>query len=97
MLAARSSARSSSSSGWPVCAASIKASATTVALVYGNNGRSAGDRYGSASDTYGSGGAGSWFPYGTTSPGVFHALTPYRGPKRILPETHPLGISPDFA
>ena len=48
--------------------------ATTVALVYGNNGRSAGDRYGGAADTYGSGGAGNWFPYGMTSPGAFHAL-----------------------
>jgi acetyl-CoA acetyltransferase len=48
--------------------------ASTVALVYGNNGRSAGDRYGGASDTYGSGGAGNWFPYGMTSPGAFHAL-----------------------
>ena len=48
--------------------------ATTVALVYGNNGRSAGDRYGGAGDTYGSGGAGNWFPYGMTSPGAFHAL-----------------------
>jgi acetyl-CoA acetyltransferase len=48
--------------------------ATTVALVYGNNGRSAGDRYGGANDTYGSGGAGNWFPYGMTSPGAFHAL-----------------------
>ena len=48
--------------------------ADTVALVYGNNGRSAGDRYGGAGDTYGSGGAGNWFPYGMTSPGAFHAL-----------------------
>jgi acetyl-CoA acetyltransferase len=48
--------------------------ATTVALVYGNNGRSAGDAYGGASDAYGSGGAGLWFPYGMTSPGAFHAL-----------------------
>jgi acetyl-CoA acetyltransferase len=42
--------------------------------VYGNNGRSGGDRYGGASDAYGSGGAGLWFPYGMTSPGAFHAL-----------------------
>ena len=48
--------------------------ANTVALVYGNNGRSAGDRYGGAGDTYGSGGTGNWFPYGMTSPGAFHAL-----------------------
>jgi acetyl-CoA acetyltransferase len=48
--------------------------ATTVALVYGNNGRSGGDRYGGAGDTYGSGGGGQWFPYGMTSPGAFHAL-----------------------
>jgi len=48
--------------------------ADTVALVYGNNGRSGGDRYGGAGDTYGSGGGGQWFPYGMTSPGAFHAL-----------------------
>jgi acetyl-CoA acetyltransferase len=48
--------------------------AHTVALVYGNNGRSGGDRYGGAGDTYGSGGGGQWFPYGMTSPGAFHAL-----------------------
>ncbi len=48
--------------------------ASTVALVYGNNGRSGGDRYGGAGDTYGSGGGGTWFPYGMTSPGAFHAL-----------------------
>jgi acetyl-CoA acetyltransferase len=48
--------------------------ARTVALVYGNDGRSAGDRYGGAGDTYGSGGGGLWFPYGMTSPGAFHAL-----------------------
>ena len=46
----------------------------TVALVYGNNGRSAGDAYGGADDSYGSGGGGLWFPYGMTSPGAFHAL-----------------------
>lgn len=48
--------------------------ADVVALVYGNNGRSAGARYGGESDSYGSGGAGLWFPYGMTSPGAFHAL-----------------------
>jgi acetyl-CoA acetyltransferase len=52
--------------------------ATTVALVYGNNGRSAGDRYGGATDLYGSGGAGFWFPWGMTSPGAFHALMAQR-------------------
>jgi len=52
--------------------------ATTVALVYGNNGRSAGDRYGGATDAYGSGGAGFWFPWGMTSPGAFHALMAQR-------------------
>lgn len=45
----------------------------TVALVYGNNGRSAGASYGGESDGYGSNG-GLWFPYGMTSPGAFHAL-----------------------
>jgi acetyl-CoA acetyltransferase len=48
--------------------------AKTVALVYGNNGKSEGQRYGGDTDSYGSGGAGFWFPYGMTSPGAFHAL-----------------------
>lgn len=48
--------------------------ATTIALVYGNDGRSAGARYGGAEDTYGSGGGGGWSAYGMTSPGAFHAL-----------------------
>lgn len=52
--------------------------AEVVALVYGNNGRSGGDRYGGESDAYGSGGAGLWFPYGMTSPGAFHALMAQR-------------------
>lgn len=46
----------------------------TVALVYGNNGKSAGDAYGGEKDSYGSGGGGLWFAYGMTSPGAFHAL-----------------------
>ena len=48
--------------------------ATTVALVYGNNGRSAGDKYGGETDRYGGGGIGPWFPYGMTSPGAAHAI-----------------------
>lgn len=48
--------------------------ADTVALVYGNNGRTAGDQYGGDTDRYGSGGAGQWFPWGMTSPGAVHAL-----------------------
>ena len=47
---------------------------TTIALVYGNNGRSGGDKYGGDTDRYGSGGAGLWFPYGMTSPGAVHAM-----------------------
>ncbi|MGE3144708.1 MAG: thiolase family protein [Pseudorhodoplanes sp.] len=48
--------------------------AHTVALVYGNNGKSSGDRYGGESDRYGGGGIGPWFPYGMTSPGAAHAV-----------------------
>lgn len=46
----------------------------TVALVYGNDGRTAGMKYGGEGDGYGSGGAGLWFPYGMTSPGAVHAM-----------------------
>ncbi|HWK68302.1 MAG TPA: thiolase family protein [Rhizobiaceae bacterium] len=48
--------------------------ATTIALVYGNNGRSAGATYGGEGDSYGGGGVGPWFPYGMTSPGAAHAV-----------------------
>ncbi len=41
-------------------------SATTIALVYGNNGRSAKMTYG--------GGPGIWAPWGFTSPGAIHAM-----------------------
>lgn len=40
--------------------------AKTIALVYGNNGRSAGAKYG--------GGEGPWTPWGMTSPGATHAM-----------------------
>lgn len=52
----------------------LSGQATTVALVYGNNGRSAGAAYGGEGDTYGGGGVGPWFPYGMTSPGAAHAV-----------------------
>jgi len=48
--------------------------ARTVALVYGNDGKSAGVKYGGVKDTYGSGGAAQWFPFGMTSPGAAHAM-----------------------
>jgi len=48
--------------------------AHTVALVYGNDGRSVGETYGGEADRYGGGGAGQWFPYGMTSPGAVHAM-----------------------
>ncbi len=48
--------------------------AHTVALVYGNDGRSVGTTYGGEADRYGGGGAGQWFPYGMTSPGAAHAM-----------------------
>lgn len=48
--------------------------ARTVALVYGNDGRSVGETYGGETDRYGGGGAGQWFPYGMTSPGAMHAM-----------------------
>ncbi len=48
--------------------------ATTVALVYGNDGRSAGATYGGTGDRYGGGEGGQWAPYGMTSPGAAHAI-----------------------
>jgi acetyl-CoA acetyltransferase len=46
----------------------------TVAVVYGNNGRTAGAKYGGADDRYGGSGGGLSFPYGMTSPGAVHAM-----------------------
>jgi acetyl-CoA acetyltransferase len=46
----------------------------TVAVVYGNDGRSAGARYGGKGDNYGTGADQLWFPYGMTSPGAVHSM-----------------------
>ncbi len=48
--------------------------ANVVALVYGNDGRSVGEKYGGENDRYGGGDGGLWFPYGMTSPGAAHAI-----------------------
>lgn len=48
--------------------------AKIVAVVYGNDGKSKGARYGGAEDRYGTGAEQLWFPYGMTSPGAVHAL-----------------------
>lgn len=46
----------------------------TVAVVYGNDGRSAGAKYGGKGDSYGTGADQMWFPYGMTSPGAVHSM-----------------------
>lgn len=46
----------------------------TVAVVYGNDGRSAGARYGGKGDNYGTGADQLWAPYGMTSPGAVHSM-----------------------
>ncbi|GAA4326731.1 thiolase family protein [Pigmentiphaga soli] len=48
--------------------------AETIALVYGNDGRSAGAKYGGAADRYDTAAEQMWFPYGMTSPGAVNAL-----------------------
>ncbi len=48
--------------------------AHTIAIVYGNDGRSAGARYGGAADRYDTAAEQMWFPYGMTSPGAVNAL-----------------------
>jgi acetyl-CoA acetyltransferase len=46
----------------------------TIAVVYGNDGKSAGAKYGGAADRYDSAAEQMWFPYGMTSPGAVNAL-----------------------
>ena len=52
----------------------MSGAADVVAVVYGNDGRSAGARYGGKEDRYATGAEQLWFPYGMTSPGAVHAL-----------------------
>jgi len=69
--------------------ASIVASgaARNVAIVYGNDGRSTGARYGGLADRYSGEGATHWFPYGMTSPGAAHAMM-------YAAHSHQYGTSP---
>jgi len=46
----------------------------TVAVVYGNDGRTAGAKYGGQADRYGTSAEQLWFPYGMSSPGAIHAM-----------------------
>jgi acetyl-CoA acetyltransferase len=52
----------------------LSGAARTVAIVYGNDGRSGGARYGGLEDRYGTDAQEFWFPYGMSSPGAVHAL-----------------------
>jgi acetyl-CoA acetyltransferase len=54
------------------CMAIAAGRARRIALVYGNDGKSAGMAYGGQGFSYGGGAA--WDPYGMTSPGAFHAV-----------------------
>ena len=48
--------------------------AKTIALFYGNDGKSGGSTYGGKSDRYDTAAEQLWFPYGMTSPGAVNAL-----------------------
>lgn len=61
-----SAGRFSSVSAMIAAQALLAGEANTIALVYGNNGRSMQAKYG--------GGAGRWAPWGFTSPGAAHAM-----------------------
>jgi acetyl-CoA acetyltransferase len=63
----------------------------TVALVYGNDGRTAGAKYGGRGDNYGTGAEQLWFPYGMTSPGAVHAMSFQRHAARYGTTSEQLG------
>ena len=48
--------------------------AKTIALFYGNDGKSGGAKYGGKNDRYDTAAEQLWFPYGMTSPGAVNAL-----------------------
>jgi acetyl-CoA acetyltransferase len=48
--------------------------AKTIALFYGNDGKSGGSKYGGKNDRYDTAAEQLWFPYGMTSPGAVNAL-----------------------
>ena len=63
----------------------------TVAVVYGNDGRSAGAKYGGKGDRYGTGADQFWAPYGMTSPGAVHAMLYQRHAKMYGTKVEQLG------
>lgn len=63
----------------------------TVAVVYGNDGRSAGAKYGGMTDRFGTGADQFWFPYGMTSPGAICAMTFQRHAAMFGTTTEQLG------
>ena len=63
----------------------------TVAVVYGNDGRTAGAKYGGKDDSYGTGADQFWSPYGMTSPGAVHAMLYQRHAKLYGTKPEQLG------
>ncbi|WP_255592365.1 thiolase family protein [Bordetella sp. BOR01] len=66
--------------------------ARTVALVYGNDGRSRGATYGGLDDRYGNGDATFWQAYGMTSPGAVHAMMYARHAAQYGTDDDALGV-----
>ncbi|MBB5214736.1 thiolase family protein [Parapusillimonas granuli] len=62
--------------------------AANVAIVYGNDGKSAGAKYGGSGDRYAGNDGAVWFPYGMTSPGAVHAMM-------FSMHAHQYGTTPD--
>lgn len=56
------------------CSLIASGTAKNVAITYGNDGKSAGAKYGGVADRYAGNEGAVWFPYGMTSPGAVHAM-----------------------